>query len=198
MHDIGDTRAIGSTGNRFDDEMRELAYEIWAFRAGRNATRTLRILEEECREAADEQINRETGEMPLIDEESLNIPTVRQVQRWAKDGHWAERATDGVAKLAPRTHKSFNARLFEAGDLALDFVYDMLAGEYDQFRSPGILATKEKTAAGVLTLLGVGTAAGLMPVAMPQAVPEAMTGEETPQELARKQRERLRELRGGN
>jgi hypothetical protein len=198
MYDTGDTFPVLSTGNRFSDDLRELAYEIWLYKADRNAARTQRMLAEECRLASEEAIDAETGEIAPLDDDSLNIPTVRQVQRWVNDGRWPEKATEDIAKMAPRLWKAANARLFAQIEAAQSFDADVLAGVYDRYDKPGILAVKEKIAARVQTLAGVGTAAGLMPVAMPQAVPEAITGEETPTQLARKQRERLRELRGGS
>jgi hypothetical protein len=127
MPDTDDNRPAISTGNRFPDDLRQLAYEIWLLKADRNATRTQRLLAEECRLAADEQVDDNTGEITLVDDESLPIPTVRQVQRWAKDGDWEHKADDDVARLAPKLYKRFNTRLFTTIPLAQQWDFDFLA-----------------------------------------------------------------------
>lgn len=196
-----DTTAIrhhSDTGNRFSDDLRQLAYEIWLLKADRNATRTQAMLAEECRMAAEEHIDEETGEITLVDDDSLNIPTARQVQRWVKDGNWVQKAVDDVARLAPRMYKDFNARLFTTVPLAQKWDFDFLS---DVCMRPhltaGMVAVCEKVSGRIQTSAGVGTAAGLMPVALPTAPPQALNEDSTPQELAREQRERLRALRDG-
>jgi hypothetical protein len=198
MYDTDDDFPKSDTGIRYSDDLRQLAYEIWLLKADRNATRTQMLLAEQCRADAEEQIDDNTGEILSIEDESLNIPTVRQVQRWAKDGNWSQKAADDIARLAPRMYKDFNARLFTQIEAAQQLDFDILSGKYGNPNSPGILAVMEKVAARLQTLAGVGTAAGLMPVSMPSAPPQALTGSETPQDLARIQREKIRELRGGS
>jgi hypothetical protein len=200
MPDTDDTRpqnSVDSRGHRFSDDIRQLAYEIWAWEADRNATRTQQILAEECRSLAEAGIDPISGEILSIDEESIPIPTARQVQRWAKDGDWAQRSVADMARIAPKRYQDANTRLFAGLPQAQKVLYDIIYGEYDQFRSPGILAIKHKAASEWLTFAGVGTAAGLMPVSLPSAVPQAIAEGATPQELARDQRERLRALRDG-
>jgi hypothetical protein len=197
MPDTDDTRPISSTGHRFSDDIRQLAYEIWAWEADRNATRTQQILAEECRSLAEAGIDPSSGEIMSIDEESIPIPTARQVQRWARDGDWAQRSVADMARIAPKRYQDANTRLFAGLPQAQKVLYDIIYGEYDNFRSPGILAIKHKAASEWLTFAGVGTAAGLMPVALPQSAPQALTGDETPQELARRTRDALRALRDG-
>jgi hypothetical protein len=199
MPDTHDTSPQISTGHRFSDDIRQLAYEIWLWEAGRNATRTQHLLAQECRAANEEQIDNNTGEITLVDDESLPIPTIRQVQRWVKDHDWEGRADDDVARVAPRLYKRSNARLFTTLPLAQEWDFAFLS---DMCMRPnlnaGMAAVCEKLSARLQTLGGVGTAAGLMPVAMPSAPPQAIAEGATPQEMARMQRERLRELRGGS
>jgi hypothetical protein len=197
MSDTDDDSPRSSTGNRFDDDLKQLAYEIWLLKADRNASRTQSLLADHLHLLADEEINPLTGEILDIEAESVPIPTVRQVQRWAKDGSWQQKAADDIARLAPRMYKDFNARLFSQVERAQQFDFDVLSGRYGSPDSPGILAVMEKVAARIQTLAGVGTAAGLMPVAMPSASPQALDASATPQQMARVQRERIRELRGG-
>jgi hypothetical protein len=197
MHDTDDDFPKSDTGIRYSDDLRQLAYEIWLLKADRNAARTQMLLAEQCRAEAEEQVDDNTGVILSIEDESLNIPTVRQVQRWAKDGNWSQKAADDIARLAPRMYKDFNARLFTQIEAAQQLDFDILSGKYGNPNSPGILAVMEKVAARLQTLAGVGTAAGLMPVSMPSAPPQALTGQESPQDLARIQREKIRELRGG-
>lgn len=193
MHDTYDNALVSTTGNRYDDEIRAWAQEIWLLKADRNASRTHQMLAEKCRDMA-KAVEEEFG--VAFDEESLNIPTVRQVQRWVKEGRWAETAADDIARIAPRLYKDFNARLFAQVQAAQAFDGDVLAGVYDNFKSPGVLAIKEKVAARVQTLAAVGTAAGLMPPSMPTPEVRVIDGDLSPQEMGRRMREKLDEQRG--
>lgn len=188
MSESYETSLVPSRGNRYDDDLRQLVYEIWLLRADRNATRAHQMLSQMIREQAD------TGEYE-IDEESLPIPTVRQVQKWAKEGNWAKKAAEDVASIAPHLYKDGLARLFAQLEAAQRFDGDMLAGVYDHFPSPGVLAIKEKVAARVQTLIGMGTAAGLSPTAMPSPTVSALPDDASPQERARWMREKLDERR---
>lgn len=193
MHDTYDNALVSTTGNRYDDEIRAWAKEIWLLKADRNATRTQLLLANKCRDMA-QAVEEEFG--VDFDEDSLNIPTVRQVQRWVKEGKWAETAADEIARIAPRLYKDFNARLFAQVEAAQAFDGDVLAGAYDNFKSPGVLAIKEKVAARVQTLAAVGTAAGLMPPSMPAPEVRAVEGDLSPQEMGRRMREKLDIQRG--
>jgi hypothetical protein len=198
MTDTDDFSPVSSTGNRYSADLKQLAYEIWLWEAGRSATRTQVLLAEECRKQAEEAIDPDSGEILSIDEESISIPTIRQVQRWVKDGDWEQRADDDVARVAPRLYKRANARLFTALPLAQKWDFDFLS---DVCSRPGLTAGMaaicEKVSARYQTLGGVGTAAGLMPITIPQSAPEPLAAGTSPQDMARLQREKLRELRGG-
>ncbi len=193
MTDTHVTALVPANGNRFDDEIRHMAHEIWLLRADRSPSRTQQMLAEKCRDLA-HAVEEEFG--VTFDEESLKIPSVRQLQRWIKDGRWQETAADDIAKMAPKLYKDFNARLFAQVEAAQRFDGDVLAGEYDTFRSPGVLAIKEKVAARVQMLAAVGTAAGLAPVAMPAPSVTEMDGDASVAELGARMREKLMDLRG--
>lgn len=181
---------VPARGNRYSDEMWQLAYEIWAFQADRNCTRTHALLYEKIRETADE-------DGVIIDDESLNIPTVRQIQYRARNEDWPARATMEIASIAPKLYKQFNARLFAQVEMAQAFDGDILSGVYDNYDKPGILATKEKVAARIQQLAAVGTAAGLLPPQIPTP-PVKEVSKDTPiAELGRLMREKLDERREG-
>ena len=147
---------VPARGNRYSDEMWQLAYEIWAFQADRNCTRTWEMLAEEIRAEAE-------NEGVIVDEDSLDIPTVRQIQYRAKRENWPARATVDMATIAPQTYKMANVRLFAQIPQAQTVYGDILAGVYDDHRSPGLVQTKLNAAKDVLTFAAVGTAAGLLP-----------------------------------
>jgi hypothetical protein len=179
----------GDVGKRYPPEIRDLAYEIWAYKADRNATRTRQLLIEMLRADAE-------AEGIVVDVEDLPVPSERMMQKWVKDGNWAQKVTEDIASIAPRLWKEFNARLFAQVEAAQAFDGDVLAGKYDYYDKPGILATKEKVAARIQTLAGIGTAAGLSPVSMP--APSAKPLEEglSTQEISRRSRDRLLERKG--
>ncbi len=65
-------------GTRYTDEARELAYQLWAFKHGRNASSVAAAMQDEH---------------PGLDE--------RTVQRWAKDGDWVVKVRQDLTALAP-------------------------------------------------------------------------------------------------
>lgn len=182
--------SVPQRGNRFDDELWELAYEIWLLKADRNAVRTHRMLRQHVIDSMD-------PEFDDIDEESLNIPGLRAVQKRIKDHKWRERASNDMAGLAPHLGKEHFWRLYALTDAAESFYAAMMHGEYDHFASPGILASKVAVAKDLLMLRGLGTASGLAPISMPQAEAKVLDQELSVQEMQRQTRERLRELRDG-
>lgn len=183
-----ETVPVPATGRRYDDELWLLIYEIWAFEADRNAHRARQKLVDYFRETAEDDL----GDM---DDDSMNIPTVRSIQYRAKHEDWAGKATDDIARIAPRMYKAFNARLFAQIDAAQRFDGDVLAGKYGNPNSPGVLAVMEKVAARLQTLSGIGTAAGLMPSALPQPTVAAVDEGASVQELGARMREKLQEGR---
>lgn len=190
MHEKSENSIAVDTGRRYDAEMWGLAYEIWAFEADRNATRTRQKLIETFRESA-------MSEVGEIDEESLNIPSEQAIRWRARKEDWTTRATEDIAKLAPKMYKAFNARLFAQVEAAQAFDADVLAGRYGDPHSPGVLAVKEKVAARVQTLAAVGTAAGLMPASLPTPSVQVLDEDASTQEVGRRMREKLDALRQG-
>lgn len=191
MHETHETALVPTRGHRFDDETRQLAYELWLLKADRNATRTQQMLAEQIRaevEAAEEEFG-------PIDDENVKIPTVRQVQNWAKDGNWAERAADDIARIAPKLYKDANARLFALVSRAQEFDADVLAGKYGNVHSPGVLAVVEKVAARVQAMAGVGMAGVQQTVVIPQPSVKQIEAELSAPELGQKMHEKLMEFR---
>lgn len=189
MHEKPENSLVANTGRRYDAELWGMAYEIWAFEADRNASRTRQKLLETFRE----MLPPDSGD---VDDESLNIPTEQAIRWRARKEDWTGRATEDIARLAPQMYKAFNARLFAQVEAAQAFDADMLAGRYGNPDSPGILAVKEKVAARVQQLAAVGTAAGLLPPTMPQPSVQTVQGDESVQQLGRKMREKLDAFQG--
>lgn len=182
MDENDEKRYVPARGNQYDDDLWHLIYEIWLLNADRNSARTHRILSELFRESGDS--------------ETSLIPTVRAIQIRVKKENWREKASEDLAKIAPNLNKDHLTRLFAQTDAALDFYSAMMNGEYDQFKSPGILAAKVAVAKDLLTLRGLGTAAGLSPVAMPAPSAAAIDLTLPTTELSRRVRDRLIESRG--
>jgi hypothetical protein len=190
-YETPESALVPARGNRYDDDLWQLIYEYWAFECDRNCSRVHHRLMEKIRQSADE-------DGVLVDDESLNIPTLRQIQYRARNEDWPARATQEIASIAPKLYSEFNTRLFAQVKAAQEFDGDMLAGVYDSHRSPGMIAIKEKVAARVQTLAGVGTAAGLLKPQLPKSEVHQIVDENTSiTDLGRMMREKLDERREG-
>lgn len=77
------------TTDRWNDETRELAYQLWAYTCGRNATRVQRVLEQE---------------------HDAVVP-VRTIQHWAASDRWGERVRDDLSAIAPDLHQTIVSEL---------------------------------------------------------------------------------------
>jgi hypothetical protein len=70
------------TGNRYPDSTRELAFEVWAFECGRDATAT-------------------AARLGLRLARSEPSPDARTVRRWARSGGWHAEADARLRAVAP-------------------------------------------------------------------------------------------------
>jgi hypothetical protein len=68
----------------YSDEARQLAYEVWSFRAGRNAAAAARILRAEC--------------------EETHAITDRVIRSWVTSEDWGSRANADLEELAPNIY----------------------------------------------------------------------------------------------
>lgn len=69
--------------------MRELAYQLWAYTCGRNATKVARVLGED---------------------HDAPVP-VRTVQYWASADRWGDRVREDLASIAPDLHQTIVSEL---------------------------------------------------------------------------------------
>jgi hypothetical protein len=190
IHETSDSRPVPARGNRYDDDLWALIYEIYAFEEDQNATRSRHNLIEKIRSSLPDDADD-------VDDDSLNIPTVRQIQKRARDEQWGKRAASDIAKVAPHLYKASLSRLFAQIEAAQRFDGDVLAGQYDTFRSPGVLAIKERVAARVLTLSKEIVEAGMGALLASSEVVETPAAELSKEELGNRMREKLMAVREG-
>ena len=175
----------GDPGLRHGAEMRELAFALY-IKADRNLVQTLRLLDEECRGMKDDQ------------DEPILAPTYRTLQRWKASEDWDALADQAIAEAFPHLHMRNLARLMNLQGEALSQYAQVLNGELDELK-PGALQARVAVAKDLLWLSGLGTAGSRVDNAQiqPKAVAqEAIDSGLTPQEVARRQRERLEGDRG--
>jgi hypothetical protein len=190
IHETADSRLVPARGNRYDDDLWALIYDLYAFEEDQNATRTRRNLIEKIRSSLPDDADD-------VDDESLNIPTVRQIQKRSRDEQWGKRAASDIAKVAPHLYKASLSRLFAQIEAAQRFDGDVLAGQYDHFRSPGVLAIKERVAARVLTLSKEIVEAGMGALLASTETIETPSAELSKEELGNRMREKLMAVREG-
>lgn len=170
----------GDNGLRHGPEMRELAFSLY-IKADRNLVQTLKLLDEECRGLKGE------------DGEQVMTPTYRTLQRWKAAEDWDVLADRAVAEAFPHLHMRNLARLMNLQGEALSQYSRVLAGELDDLK-PGALQARVAVAKDLLWLSGLGTASAKADNAQIQprmVVTEVAESGLTPQEIARRQRERL-------
>lgn len=165
--------------------MRELAFALY-IRADRNLVQTHRLLEEECRGIKEE------------DGSDVLTPTYRTLQRWKASEDWDLLADKAIAEAFPHLRMRNLARLMNLQGEALSQYAEVLSGKWDDLK-PGAIQARVAVAKDLLWLSGLGTAgnhAGSSAVQPKVIVTESIDSGLTPQEIARKQRERLEGDRG--
>lgn len=77
------------SSDRWPDEVRELAYQLWAYTCGRNAVRVCAV---------------------LADEHDAPVP-LRTVQHWASSEGWSDRVREDLSSIAPDLHQTIVSEL---------------------------------------------------------------------------------------
>ncbi len=174
LENVEKERAVGT---RYTDEVRQTAFELWAFECDRNQRRTAARLTELL----------EPGE---------SVPTSQIIGYWVRTQGWDIKADQAIANLAPNLRARQLSRLIMLGNDALSTYSTVLTGGAEG-EEKHTLQAKVAVAQSVLTLLGLGTAVGRGEAPKLAVVEENHQdlSELTPQELARRQRDRLQAAR---
>lgn len=133
-------------GAGYPDDVRELAFETWAYRADRSIQKTLDILGREL--------------------EPRLIPDRRTIDRWRRHDDWDGEVTRRIQAVAPRTMENYAARFVELVGRAQDVIADGLSSDKrDGSIKPGVFAAMQMQAKELHGLywqmLQAGTAAKL-------------------------------------
>lgn len=110
MSDLRDQHQ-GSTGTRYSDETKEIAYQLWAFATARNASEVARQLKTE-----------EWGH--------LDVPR-ETVAYWAREYEWSKRADADVHSIAPNLRYQTFAELLFAGHDGARYIRRVVRGDED-------------------------------------------------------------------
>ncbi len=116
--------------NRYDTSTRDLAYQLWAFRHGRNAEKVVTELQDSC---------------PQLDG--------RTVRRWAVEGEWAARADREIRELAPAIHESNVASLIAGSPEAVQALREVARGDFPA-AAAGWATARVKAAEAILQRTG--------------------------------------------
>lgn len=150
------------------DDIKERCRELWATIANRDATRTEYLLSQE---------------LP----ESTAIPSSVTIREWARENAWAAWADADLDASAGRTLRQLRAGWLRALELAQATLIDSMIGRLDDLPYAGSGRVK----AAEVTLRTIGQS-GLLAILPPPQLPETDDEEAvSPQEQARKMRERL-------
>ncbi len=125
--------------NRYGAQTRDLAYQLWAFRHGRNAEKVAAGLQDSC---------------PQLDG--------RTVRRWAVEEAWAERADREIRELAPAIHENNVASLIAGSPEAVQALREVARGDFPA-SAAGWAAARVKAAEAILQRTGYPTAAKVAP-----------------------------------
>ncbi len=125
-------------GTRYDAETLDLAYQLYAFKHGRNA------------EAVARELGAENGKCPGLDG--------RTVRRWAKEQGWAARSDREIRELAPAIHASNVTSLVAASPEAIQALREVARGEGD----PLTMGHRVKAAVAILDRTGYPATAKLV------------------------------------
>lgn len=116
--------------NRYDASTRDLAYQLWAFRHGRNAEKVVTDLQISC---------------PQLDG--------RTVRRWAVEGEWADRADREIRDLAPAIHESNVTSLIAGSPEAVQALREVARGDFSA-AAAGWTTARVKAAEAILQRTG--------------------------------------------
>ena len=96
------------TGDGYPDDIRDAAFQFWAFRAGRKAEHVISELIEVCSDLG------------------YATPSIWTIKRWAKHGQWEQRANALIRELAPAIDQQDAANLFLTRGKAISALDDVL------------------------------------------------------------------------
>jgi hypothetical protein len=160
-------------GTRYSEEVKQTAFELWAFECDRNQKRT-------------------ASRLASLLEPGSPCPTPQIVGHWVRTQGWDFKADQAIAAIAPNLRARQLSRLVVLGNDALSTFAQVLSGEIEG-EEKHTLQAKVAVAQNVLTLLGLGTAQGRGDAPKLTVVQEDREdlAALSPQELARRQRDRL-------
>ena len=94
------------SGFRWSDDVKELAFQVWAFRADRDAVKTTRLLNS-------------------THDVAVNVDTVR---RWVRSADWHGRLQGTLRDVAPAIYEHSKFDLLRAAEAGGRYLRDILAG----------------------------------------------------------------------
>lgn len=161
----------------YSPDFREYVYQVWTYYCGRNAVRTAKFLMEN--REAQERLLQERPEPPK--QETL----VRQINYWAANYGWVEKARNDVERIAPDIWSVTVSDIIAGSAEAASFARRVLNYDEEQaqnFRDLSRLLTLKLEAAKLLlTAAGFGAKGAL-------AQQDRMTQSQTPLALSEAER----------
>ena len=143
VHELVESPSIAVLGrghnNRYDASTRDHAYQLWAFRHGRNAEKVVAELQATC---------------PQLDG--------RTVRRWSVEEGWAERADREIRELAPAIHENNVASLIAGSPEAVQALREVARGDFPA-SAAGWAAARVKAAEAILQRTGYPAAVKVAP-----------------------------------
>ncbi len=127
-------------GTRYDAETLDFAFQLYAFKHGRNA------------EAVARELGADDAQCPGLDG--------RTVRRWARDYGWAARADREIQELAPAIHAANVTSLIAGGPEAIATVRAITRGE---FTDPIRAGVQLKVAIAILGRVGYPSTVKVLP-----------------------------------
>lgn len=165
---------------KYPEEAREAVFEVWGFQAGRNAERTLRLLEEQPDLL---------GNYPP--------PSVSAIRTWARKEDWADRVTARLAAAAPKLMAHSAARMLELHKVVLDTLEEGARGEGKLNMVQFSAASKLADVIGLARIseMSIDAIARSVEDQAEQESEEALSADELALKKSRENRERLMERR---
>jgi hypothetical protein len=137
---------------RYSDQIREMTFQIWAFKAGRRPQRTMELLLEEF--PVEDPVWQ--GKYPE------NLPSfLRLIKYWIKTGAWGERVNEHFREIAPDIREKTIQSLIVGAEEASVFLREVI-----NLHDPHNIHLKTKIEAAKLLLThgGFNTVGNMNPV----------------------------------
>jgi hypothetical protein len=125
---VAEGRSVTQRG-AYSIEARGLAYEVWAFRAGRNAAETARILRAEC--------------------EETHAITDRVIRSWVVQEDWGARANADLEELAPNIYGGIVTDLLHGAQAGANYLRRVNEGDRAAMDKNGRVDVARVTAANI-------------------------------------------------